>query len=205
MTDAPQPVVRKFKASDLPLPSATRSAIEGLSHTFKKKGRYDAIRKQLWASFEEKDYEAEVTKAILEVAEQEIDRNPYQLLTIDRSKAAALIDGAVDRSDVYDKARAVINQLFDHDAVEAHMRELRVAEIGAEAAELERLRGSKTDEEYAAETAARRAERERIQENLRQVEEKKRKLEREIKEKEDQKRREEEKAAREARRKEDDE
>lgn len=52
--EAPQPVVRKFKASDLPLPSATRSAIEGLSHTFKKKGRYDAIRKQLWASFEEK-------------------------------------------------------------------------------------------------------------------------------------------------------
>jgi len=52
--EAPQSVVRKYKASDLPLPSATRSAIEGLSHTFKKKGRYDAIRKQLWASFEEK-------------------------------------------------------------------------------------------------------------------------------------------------------
>src|SRR4051794_1282128 len=51
---APQPIVRKFKASDLPLPSATRSAIDNLAHAFKKKGRYDAIRKQLWAKFEAK-------------------------------------------------------------------------------------------------------------------------------------------------------
>lgn len=44
---------RKLKASDLPLPSATRSAIEGLAHSFKKKGGYDAIRKQVWEKFEE--------------------------------------------------------------------------------------------------------------------------------------------------------
>lgn len=44
---------RKFKASDLPLTSATRSAIEGLTHSFKKKGGYDAIRKQIWDKFEQ--------------------------------------------------------------------------------------------------------------------------------------------------------
>lgn len=44
-------VVRTFKASDLPLTSATRSAIEGLAHSFKKKGGYDAIRKQVWEKF----------------------------------------------------------------------------------------------------------------------------------------------------------
>lgn len=49
---APAPVPRKFKASDLPLPSATRTAIEGLAHSFKKKGGYDAIRKQVWEKFE---------------------------------------------------------------------------------------------------------------------------------------------------------
>lgn len=43
----------KFKASDLPLTSATRSAIEGLAHSFKKKGGYDAIRKQVWEKFEQ--------------------------------------------------------------------------------------------------------------------------------------------------------
>jgi hypothetical protein len=46
------PVPRRFKASDLPLPSATRTAIEGLAHAFKKKGGYDAIRKQVWEKFE---------------------------------------------------------------------------------------------------------------------------------------------------------
>lgn len=47
------PVVpRSFKASELPLSSAVRSAIEGLVHTFKKKGGYDTIRKQAWEKFE---------------------------------------------------------------------------------------------------------------------------------------------------------
>jgi hypothetical protein len=43
---------RKFKASDLPLPSATRAAIESLAHGFKKEGAYDVIRKQVWEKFE---------------------------------------------------------------------------------------------------------------------------------------------------------
>jgi hypothetical protein len=47
-----EPIKKKFKASDLPLTSATRSAIEGLAHTFKKKGGYDALRKQVWEKFE---------------------------------------------------------------------------------------------------------------------------------------------------------
>lgn len=50
--EATAPPRRKFKASDLPLPSATRSAIERLAHNFKKKGGYDAIRKQVWEKFE---------------------------------------------------------------------------------------------------------------------------------------------------------
>jgi hypothetical protein len=49
---ATAPISRKFKASDLPLTSAVRSAIEGLAHSFKKKGGYDEIRKQAWDSFE---------------------------------------------------------------------------------------------------------------------------------------------------------
>jgi hypothetical protein len=42
------PVRKKLKTSDLPLASATRAAIEGLAHTFKKKGGYDTLRKQVW-------------------------------------------------------------------------------------------------------------------------------------------------------------
>jgi hypothetical protein len=46
------PVRKKLKTSDLPLASATRAAIEGLAHTFKKKGGYDSLRKQVWADLE---------------------------------------------------------------------------------------------------------------------------------------------------------
>ena len=42
------PVVRKYKASELPLTSAQRTTFDELAHTFKKKGGYDAIRKQVW-------------------------------------------------------------------------------------------------------------------------------------------------------------
>ncbi|KAK0666840.1 complex proteins associated with Set1p component shg1-domain-containing protein, partial [Cercophora samala] len=196
---APAPVIRKFKASDLPLTQAKRAAIDSLAHSFKKKGGYDAVRKKVWGDFEGE--EAQITKEILEVAEREIEKNPAQLLTLERTKAAALIDGALDRSGVYQRAEELISKLIDRGAIEAQLRELRRAEIGDEEAEKERLLGAKTDEEYAAETAARREERERVRANLVAIEENKRKLEREIKAKEDAKRREEERAAREARRK----
>ena len=42
------PARKKLKTSDLALSSATRNAIEGLAHTFKKKGGYDSLRKQVW-------------------------------------------------------------------------------------------------------------------------------------------------------------
>jgi COMPASS (Complex protein associated with Set1p) component shg1 len=51
-TDAPAIPSRRFTAADLPLPSATRAAIESLAHSFKKKGGYDDIRKEVWVNFE---------------------------------------------------------------------------------------------------------------------------------------------------------
>ncbi|CAJ2507765.1 Uu.00g089510.m01.CDS01 [Anthostomella pinea] len=174
---------RKFKASELPLSKATRSSVEGLAHSFKKKGGYDASRKQVWEKFEQSDLEAQVIKSIIEVAEQEVERNPSQLLSLDRRKASALIDGALDRSGIYQKAEEVLDQLIDTKAIEAQIRLLRAADIGAEEAEAERVRGSKTDVEYAAESTERLAERETIRRRLRlkeeQILEEKRKIERE--------------------------
>lgn len=43
---------KKYKASELPLNSATRSAIDGLAQNFKKKGGYDDIRKEAWEKLE---------------------------------------------------------------------------------------------------------------------------------------------------------
>jgi len=42
---------KKFKAEDLPLSAAQHAAIDKLLHSFKKKGGFDTIRKQLWADF----------------------------------------------------------------------------------------------------------------------------------------------------------
>jgi hypothetical protein len=44
---------KKFKAEDLPLSAAQHAAIDKLLHSFKKKGGFDSIRKQLWADFNE--------------------------------------------------------------------------------------------------------------------------------------------------------
>jgi len=46
------PARKKLKTSDLPLASATRNAIEGLTHTYKKKGGYDSLRQQVWQELE---------------------------------------------------------------------------------------------------------------------------------------------------------
>ena len=42
---------KKFKTLDLPLAAGTRAAIDGLVATTKKKGEFDALRKEVWASF----------------------------------------------------------------------------------------------------------------------------------------------------------
>lgn len=42
---------KKFKAEDLPITAAQQTVIEKLLHSFKKKGGFDSIRKQLWADF----------------------------------------------------------------------------------------------------------------------------------------------------------
>ena len=47
------PPRKRLKLSDLPLTQAKRSAIDGLLHTFKKKGEFDTLRKRTYAQFEE--------------------------------------------------------------------------------------------------------------------------------------------------------
>ena len=45
--DGPATVRKKLRPSELPLSQAKRSAIDSLVHTFRKKGQYDSIRKEL--------------------------------------------------------------------------------------------------------------------------------------------------------------
>lgn len=43
---------KKITTADLPLSSAKRSAISSLAHTFKKRGGYDSLRKEVWDQLE---------------------------------------------------------------------------------------------------------------------------------------------------------
>ena len=42
---------RKYKASDLPISTEQRTTVEKLLHSYKKKGGFDSLRKQVWAEF----------------------------------------------------------------------------------------------------------------------------------------------------------
>jgi len=47
------PIRKKAKISELPITSAKRSTIDGMLRFFKKGGEFDALRKQIYAHFEE--------------------------------------------------------------------------------------------------------------------------------------------------------
>lgn len=101
--------------------------------------------------------------SLTDLAESEIDREPL-LLSRDRGKAATLIQGAVDRGDIYKSVEANIDALIAEHIihVEQAAREIRRHEVGGDvAAEEERL-GNKTEEEYTKEATVRRQAREKV-------------------------------------------
>ncbi|KAK1144025.1 hypothetical protein N8T08_005934 [Aspergillus melleus] len=185
---------KKFKTEELPLSAAQHAAIDHLLHAFKKKGGFDAIRKKVWAEFDEGEGKAEFTKLLVELAESEIDREPA-LLSRERGKAATLIEGAVDRSDVYKSVERSLDALASNHlpTILDSVRDIRRQEIGDEAAAQEERAGNKTDEDYAAHVKTKRDEREKEwQEYLRQ--------QKEIEEQEVQRKEEEERKQREIKR-----
>lgn len=97
-----------------------------------------------------------------ELAEAEIERDP-SLLSRDRGKAATLMSGVVDRSDIYKSVEKTLDALIAKNINHIFQagREIRRAEVGDDIAAAEEKRGNKTDEEYAKEAAVRKEERAR--------------------------------------------
>ncbi|RMZ84449.1 hypothetical protein DV738_g814, partial [Chaetothyriales sp. CBS 135597] len=187
MADAPANVPApfslrpRFKLSELPLVKEQRVAVDSLLLKFKKQGGYDALRKDVWKSFINSDAKTALTDQIYTVAEAEIDKNP-SLLSRERGKAATLIQGALDRSGIYQDVESMIDtEMAKHlDTVLSAVRDIRKTEVGEARAAEEEQRGSKTDEQYRAETEARAEERSknraRMEELARQTAELKRKI-----------------------------
>ncbi|KAJ5904140.1 hypothetical protein N7504_006523 [Penicillium tannophilum] len=154
---------KKFKADDLPLSSAQHASIDKLLLSFKKKGGFDSIRKKIWADFNDGESKTKFTDELFALAESEIEREPA-LLSRERGKAATLIEGAVDRSDVYKNAELSIDTLASNhlQSILDSVREIRRLEIGDEAATKEEEAGNKTDADYEAHVRAKREEREKV-------------------------------------------
>ncbi|KAJ5097296.1 hypothetical protein N7456_008017 [Penicillium angulare] len=154
---------KRFKAEDLPLSAAQHSAIDKLLHSFKKKGGFDSIRKKIWAEFNDGESKTKFTDELIALAESEIEREPAHL-SRERGKAATLIEGAVDRSDVYKNAELSIDRLasIHLGSILDSVRDIRRHEIGDEAAAKEEEAGNKTDSEYEACVTAKRDEREKV-------------------------------------------
>ena len=106
---------------------------------------------------------------MLDVAEAELEKNPEQLLKLDRGKATLLIEGAVDRAGVYQVAEQKIDGLIDTHIkeIETGIRALRREDIGEEAAKAEELKGGKTEEQYAEDARRKRQAREDVRQEAR--------------------------------------
>ncbi|KAK3680158.1 hypothetical protein LTR78_000535 [Recurvomyces mirabilis] len=155
------PARKKPKVSELPLSSAQRASIDGMLHTFKKKGEFDALRKKAFQQYNESAQRGMFEAALRTFTSNEIERDPIKYLKPDRRMGAPLLEGAAARGDVYKRTAADIDAYIDQylASAEGALREIRRKDIGEEAAEEEMQRGCKSDEAYAAEADVRRADR----------------------------------------------
>ncbi|KAF1986592.1 hypothetical protein K402DRAFT_454233 [Aulographum hederae CBS 113979] len=154
---------KRPKISDLALPAPKRTAIDNLVFQFKKKGGFDSVRKGAYSKFEQGDGKANLLSSLEDIVEAEIDKNP-SLLAKDRRHTAPLVEGAVERSSVYDDASAQVDAYVQEllGQAEKMLREIRAKEIGEEAAAREQALGAKTEEEWTNEANVRRTNRVRI-------------------------------------------
>ena len=103
------------------------------------------------------------TDQLIALAESEIEREPAHL-SRERGKAATLIEGAVDRGDVYKNVEDSIDRLAAKhlDSILDQVRAIRRQEIGEDAAANEERMGSKTDGDYDAHVKEKRDARDAI-------------------------------------------
>ena len=161
VSDFQLPPRKKPKTSDLPLSSAQRSSIEGMLHTFKKKGDFDSLRKKAFQQYNESAQRGMFEASLRTFTGAEIEREPLKYLRPDRRLAAPLLEGAAARAEVYEKSQADVDNYIEQFLAnaEATLRDIRRKEIGEAAAADEQTRGIKSEEAYAAEAEVRRRER----------------------------------------------
>ena len=147
------PPRKKPKISELPLSSAQRASIDGMLHTFKKKGEFDALRKKAFQQYNESAQRGMFEASLRDFTGKEIDRDPLKYLKPDRRIAAPLLEGAAARSGMYGKVEEVVDGFIEQYIANAEqaLRDIRRLEVGGDAADEEAHRGGKSEAAYAAE------------------------------------------------------
>lgn len=91
---------------------------------YKKCGAFDEQRAKVFKAFAESEYAKTLAQEIEQYATQEVEQRQQQLLDIDRSKAAAVLEGAVTRSVVQSKDNQKLQQKVFDDVLFTTRREV---------------------------------------------------------------------------------
>lgn len=155
------PPRKKPKVSELPLSSTQRSSIDGMLHTFKKKGEFDGLRKKTFQQYNESAQRGMFEASLRNFTGSEIERDAVKYLKPDRRIAAPLLEGAAARAEVYLRTEEDVDKYLAGYMADAErkLRVIRIAEIGEEAAAEEARKGVISDDVYAEESEVRRQQR----------------------------------------------
>ncbi|PWW79570.1 hypothetical protein C7212DRAFT_275827 [Tuber magnatum] len=93
------------------LSEEAKSTIDLLKTTYKKRGHFDSLRKDIYQSFTDTDTKLHFITALEKIAGAEIERDP-SLLARDKGKAAELIEATVLRGDTYSNVEKAVEELL---------------------------------------------------------------------------------------------
>src|SRR5947207_788687 len=137
--------------------SPTQASPESLKTAFKKRGHFDTMRKSILGTFTESEFKTTFVNSMTTLVEAEIAKDTA-LLTRDRTKAGMLIEGAIERTDIYRDVEERVDRLLEERRKELEdMVRMVSDEALGKKKEAEEKKQSQTDD--AAERKAEKSER----------------------------------------------
>ncbi|RPA78740.1 hypothetical protein BJ508DRAFT_416348 [Ascobolus immersus RN42] len=120
---------------------------EDLRTAFKKKGHFDALRKELFQRLLSSPAHATLLEALETITAKELARDPG-LRHRERGKAASLLEGAVERSEVYDNVEKALLDMIkgERGNIEQLVRKIWGEMGGSELKQQERTETKETKE-----------------------------------------------------------
>ncbi|KAG5438671.1 hypothetical protein PCANB_002390 [Pneumocystis canis] len=83
-------------------------SITELIHKFKLNGKFDSLRKEILTIYKNSDAGLQLKSKLEEIINKEINNN-HILFTQDREKITIMINNIIDKSNIYNNARELMN------------------------------------------------------------------------------------------------